>query len=136
MANKENCYRLAAMIEVAEKAPDDYYDSGDGFNMSNFANKCGTPRCIGGWAAWEALGRPAGNLYDVVNRLHTDMEREARIWLDIDISIGSRLFYPDFKPLSLITTEEAARVLRELGDTGELPDWWRAEGGDIDVVSD
>lgn len=102
--NKKRILALADLIEANE---------GD-FDMSNWTHSCGTPACIGGWAAWEALDRPS-----VLPSIFP--HGRASSWLDISDEQGDALFIPDIW-LSAVTASQAATVLRHLAETGEV-DW-------------
>lgn len=119
-----NIERINALADLIEQQPQSLHDDQPGFNMNRFVHHCGTPSCIAGWAAWEALQRPA-NIQETwrEGERYRDVEDEAREYLGIDAETAGRLFWgTDGIKLEPITKEQAARVLRHLAQTGEV-DW-------------
>ncbi|MBB3411264.1 hypothetical protein FHT87_005217 [Rhizobium sp. BK316] len=114
---KEHILALADLIEEQEHTEE---DDAEGFTMTAITHDCGTPACIAGWAAWEALGRPSGHLYDVA----CDLEGEATDYLGINPMKADLLFYPpeEVGLYQEITPSQAAATLRHLAETGEV-DW-------------
>jgi len=124
--NKERLLILAALIEAQ---PFTSRRAKEGFYMNSILHECGTPSCIAGWGAWEALGRPE-RLYNAGYKL----EMAAATWLGFKHfeeefftkSPAYELFYPDNDWfLYHGTPQMAANVLRHLAETGEV-DWSQA----------
>jgi hypothetical protein len=114
--NKE---RILALADLIEQQPHADKEASEGFTMSSITHDCGTPACIAGWAAWEAVGRKNGDLYD----FDLDIEGKARDFLGISPTKADALFYPyEFKAYGEITPSEAAATLRRLAETGQV-DW-------------
>jgi hypothetical protein len=114
-----NRERILALADLIEEQPHTDEEADEGFTMESITHDCGTPACIAGWAAWEALGRQRGDLYSI----HTDLDAKAREFLDIDPLKAEDLFYPPFPIVyATVTPSEAAATLRHLAETGEV-DW-------------
>jgi hypothetical protein len=118
--NKERILALAAHIEQQPHADYSNYDATIGFNMGWTVHpSCGTPCCIAGWATWESLGRPIG-------AIPARCEPLAAEYLGLDYETGHQLFYPPQEEdrysvcYSSVTPEQAASVMRELVETGEV----------------
>lgn len=111
--NKERILELADLIEMQPHTP---HDADFGFNMHRFSRPSGSPACIGGWAAWIALGKIDMNEYI------GSLAQVACDWLELpeDIGdIGGSLFCPDID-FDGITPSMASEVLRNLVRTGEV----------------
>lgn len=128
--NKERILKLADHIEkMAYTGPDDA-GSGDypddfnaetpTFNMAFYMNSCETAGCIAGWAA-HLFGKKSDKpIYD-----HADVAAKV-LGLDwnehgeFTESTPHKLFYPTLCSHNQYTPQEAAQVLRELAETGEV----------------
>ena len=106
--NIENIEKLASVIE---NQPDVKYGEKEGFCMAGSQHPCGSPACIEGWS-WEILDDGTDNA------------------LEISYSNASRLMSPDNANANymvtdpenpkFITAKRAAKVLRNLAETGEV----------------
>ena len=125
--NKERILALADLIEGQEHTNDWYVGEVHGFNMNKLVYDCGTPSCIAGWAAWEALDQPKV-LKTKVFGDSDYIEKTAAEYLGLEYNSCNadkgcyRLFYPNTPVYSDITPIMAATVLRHLAETGEI-DW-------------
>lgn len=117
-------------------------ENSEDFDMNSFIKEnCGTPACIGGWAAAMAIAEEQKNevpLKDTLNVAFNDFydkellpfSQTAKTFLEIDSRVATNLFYPWFadpewgggKNLSVdpLTSDEAIETLNILIDTGEV----------------
>lgn len=103
--NKE---RLELLADHLEKLPREKFD------MQEW---CGTACCIAGHAV--ALAHIA-----VVHPESSQTAYAAQEWLGLDDKVGLELFVPTEAPLSEITKNQAASVIRHLIKTGKVE--WEA----------
>ena len=117
--------RILALAETIEHAPKGrVLQDIQGFDMTDFTHHCGTPACIAGWSIWEFFGRSDENLDELVQASNKTYSAIACEYLGIPGEQGEILFFPEGfdKPWNEITQQEAARVLRNLAETGQV-DW-------------
>jgi hypothetical protein len=108
--NKDRILALATFIEQQPHERD--WCAPSGFGMGAVLHTCGTPSCIAGWAGWEAQGRP--------DTVKGDAEGDGQEYLGIDGTTANDLFYPKRLNYLDITPAQAASVMRELAETGEV----------------
>lgn len=106
--NKERVLHLADYIE---KLPKVSKENPTGFTMMDFTHNCGAPACIAGWAAY---------LADTTDEI--DVFRCGAEYLELSKREAYQLFTMDNTeiPLSSVTPEQAAKVLRHLAETDEV----------------
>lgn len=112
--NIENLKRLADHVDALPLTPP---DADAGFNMSRYTFECGTPACLAGHAWAMAIN------YDpnAVASRH-DVNTIATEWLDLDDEEADLLFLNTECTLDIarITPQEAATVIRDFIETGEV----------------
>lgn len=120
--NKERLLQLADHLEtpaVAEHfdmlhsihAPDIMPEQEDNINVKDAITHCGAVACIGGWAV--VLFNPDASYGETT-------AGDAQELLDLDDTQGYELFFSHTQ--SWITPKQAASVIRNLVETGEV-DW-------------
>jgi hypothetical protein len=86
--NRKNFGRLADLIEKNERD----------FDMSRWGcpwnTGCGSPRCLGGWAVYQARRDFVDKHGKEPPYSNVDMTAEASEWLGVDYDAGHSLFYP------------------------------------------
>ena len=141
--NTNNMVRLADFLEelpddivetaglddplACPTAYDDYHYEHQ-FHMSQFQYYCGTPSCIGGWAAYMAISDEAGDEvpYNVLGEPYSDSDvnayDEAKCWLSLDTRDAEALFYAMGTTASLsgITKQDAIDTLRKSAKEGRI----------------
>lgn len=115
--NKERLNKLADVIETLELDVRCYSKERNKFCMDFLYYDCGTPSCIAGWAAAQALA--TSRLPDELN-----VERTAAEWLDLPYRWAMKhLFYPsDYVGFHFadVQPRDAAAVLRYVAEIGEV----------------
>ena len=122
---RERLRKLAEVVEGLQHAPRDgddfHYELNKrspqdfGFNLDGWTHgrHCGTPRCIGGWAAWLFWPEPrtldCGDVYVAATHV-----------LGLTAKEAAALFLPHVERGD-VTPESAARAIRNLAD-GQPPD--------------
>lgn len=115
--NKERLNKLADLIETLELNVQCYNKKPNSFCMDFLYYDCGTPSCIAGWAAAQALAT-SRLPYD------TNVERKASEWLELPFRWAMKhLFYPRLDlPYSYagVQPKNAAAVLRYVATLDNL----------------
>lgn len=116
-----NVERIRELADVIEKQPHAPSFGREGFCMDTWQHPCGTPACIGGWAAF-ASGK---------SLIHGLIWNDAQDHLGLSDDQSGDLFYPNNYEgeWSDITPAHAAAVLRNLAETGQV-DWSVSPSGD------
>lgn len=118
--NKANVLKLAQIIEAQKDIA--HFNADEGFNMASYLHPCGTPSCIAGFAAYEALIEMGDDEEEAILRAK-GLVPEAANWLGCDHIEITELFHPPhIEAWEYITPQEVAKVLRHFAETGQI-DW-------------
>lgn len=121
--NKENFEILASKIEKLEHKQgvcEAFDEAANGFNLNREFFGCGAPACIAGWATSLATNSSHIKMSDIKTEtmkfLGIDSETFEELCYPFDAFAGSNVEFEDILP------EEAAKVIRNLAETGQV-DW-------------
>jgi hypothetical protein len=118
--NKERILELADIIEAQPHCFQ--MGASQGFGMNHFTHQCGSPSCLGGWAS--ATFDPDYPSFETNHQIAESAENV----LDLFEKQARNLFFPEvYEKYGHITPAEAAGVLRNLAETGEVV-WPHKEG--------